>query len=490
MSEELFREFLSQFAQEATKKLAEKAAGEVVNSLFSNQTSTYPYKGRVEKIWIDSNIQINNRKGLLIHSNFQVGKLKDVKCRAAAYFYFGSGTALKDINASYRSADGQVAVGEDFIPPYDETVYKDFRLFIPYDELHLAEGKHDLKFFIRLYEQSKDIEVARSNEYHFRHTYFDNEPKAEFRKISVDFDTTESGMLGMRIHLNFQIDNLKGSQCQATAFFYSNDDGEKPLKDCNRNYCSTDGQVCVSSDFTPGHKNTVYEDLSLFIPYKELHLQEDQGLEFRVRLLNKSKNMDIAWADSYCFLMFPNEGVTIGEEEVVDTVSMVQVLIARHLGVDVADISPEATLTHLLGNRFSNTKKMIEIVERNFNIKFDYSDADEVGFLAELDSVEELAFIVICKRNQQQLSQNSASKPAQPESVTTTSCPKCSQKLRAPDNRGKLTLTCPKCKHSWQWTPMEAFNTYREYIAWFKGSGLSSQPLSEPEFYRSVRYKK
>lgn len=34
-----------------------------------------------------------------------------------------------------------------------------------------------------------------------------------------------------------------------------------------------------------------------------------------------------------------------------------------------------------------------------------------------------------------------------------TACPSCSQKLRAPNNLGKLNLTCPKCKHSWSWVP-------------------------------------
>lgn len=34
-----------------------------------------------------------------------------------------------------------------------------------------------------------------------------------------------------------------------------------------------------------------------------------------------------------------------------------------------------------------------------------------------------------------------------------TACPSCSQKLRAPRDLGELTLSCPKCKHSWQWVP-------------------------------------
>ena len=36
---------------------------------------------------------------------------------------------------------------------------------------------------------------------------------------------------------------------------------------------------------------------------------------------------------------------------------------------------------------------------------------------------------------------------------TIIACPSCSQKLRAPSDLGELTLSCPKCKHSWQWVP-------------------------------------
>lgn len=34
-----------------------------------------------------------------------------------------------------------------------------------------------------------------------------------------------------------------------------------------------------------------------------------------------------------------------------------------------------------------------------------------------------------------------------------TSCPNCSQKLRAPTHLGELQLTCPKCRHNWWWNP-------------------------------------
>lgn len=43
--------------------------------------------------------------------------------------------------------------------------------------------------------------------------------------------------------------------------------------------------------------------------------------------------------------------------------------------------------------------------------------------------------------------------PSKESEKIVTSCPKCSQKLRAPIDLGQLNLTCPKCKHTWMWVP-------------------------------------
>jgi acyl carrier protein len=462
MYDSLLNDFFNHLVESATQKAAEKTAEVLVDGIFdsfqgSSSSSTVPIitnnksKGKIEKIWLDYDTQQDSERGILIHLNFNVDNLKDVKCRAVAYFYFKNGAALKDLNSSYYSADGQVCAGKDFTPGYEGSIYKDFMLFMPYDELHVSEGKHELKFHINLYEQVTKSEIARSNDYQFRCTYLDNQPKGTFNKTWVDFDVVEAGIRGMRIHFNFQVDNVKNSKCQATAFFYS-DDGNH-LKDNNKNYCSTSGQVCTSDDFTPGYKNSLYEDLSLFMPYDELHLGGDHGLTFRIRLFDRSKQTDIAWSEDYYFFYFVDGEITIGEEEAIDTMSVLQVLIARQLGIEASEISPETNFVELLGTSLSKSKKIISSIEKNLNFKFNYDDPDEIGVLEELDTLEALTLFVIFKRKLPQLAQNPVPISTEVEKVVIP-CPKCAQKLRAPGNRGKLTLTCPKCKHSWQWVPI------------------------------------
>jgi hypothetical protein len=226
----------------------------------------------------------------------------------------------------------------------------------------------------------------------------DDQPRGTFEKIWVDFDITEARKLGMKIHLKFQVDNLKGAECHVTSFFYFEDG--KHLADKNGNYRSTSGEVCVTSAFTPSRTSCAYNDLALFIPYSELHLSKGvHSLAFRIRLFNQAKQKDIAWSDNYCFVyILDDKEYIFGEEEVIDTMSILQVLIANQLGTDVLNIDPELGFFELFGTRFLDFKQFIRIVERNFNIKVNYSDPEEIEWLKELDTLPDVTMYIVFKR--------------------------------------------------------------------------------------------
>jgi hypothetical protein len=101
-----------------------------------------------------------------IHAKFDVDNVKDIPCRAAAYFYFNSGGKLTSNSNSYGTSDGQVCVSDGFTPPHEGTMYNNFELFMPYGELNMADGKHDLKFYIKLYVKGGDF-FADSNWVYF-----------------------------------------------------------------------------------------------------------------------------------------------------------------------------------------------------------------------------------------------------------------------------------------------------------------------------------
>lgn len=95
-------------------------------------------------------------------------------------------------------------------------------------------------------------------------------PSANFDKLWVDYDVTEGGQKGMRIHLKFTVRGMKGLDSAIRIYFQTGDG--KNLTDKNNSFVSSAGYVALYKnlkiDYDPGY----YEDLAVFMPYKELDL--------------------------------------------------------------------------------------------------------------------------------------------------------------------------------------------------------------------------
>jgi hypothetical protein len=119
-----------------------------------------------DRVWVDYNVTENGRKGMRIHVKFSVKNLKDVKSYVAVYFQKKDGTNLTTNNPDFRSQKGNLALFYSIKPAYDETDYNDVQLFMPYDELNLSKGRHDLKMDVDLiYENGDIIEHLTYNEF-------------------------------------------------------------------------------------------------------------------------------------------------------------------------------------------------------------------------------------------------------------------------------------------------------------------------------------
>lgn len=126
---------------------------------------TVSSKGKFHRVWVEHNVTENNQKGMRIHAKFEVDNLKDVSCKIIAYFYYDSGGKLKDTNDRYCTIDGYVSASKGFTPSYKNSIYHDFELFMPNDELHMSDGKHKLKFCLALHDGSDFF--ADSSWYYF-----------------------------------------------------------------------------------------------------------------------------------------------------------------------------------------------------------------------------------------------------------------------------------------------------------------------------------
>lgn len=79
--------------------------------------------------------------GITFHVNFTVNNMRGKTGRILVFFYDENGNPLKDGNNKYCTTDGGICTFETFTPGYDGTRYTDFKLEIPYKEMHMLRAK-------------------------------------------------------------------------------------------------------------------------------------------------------------------------------------------------------------------------------------------------------------------------------------------------------------------------------------------------------------
>ena len=119
---------------------------------------------------VEHNVYQSDRKGMLIKVTFDVSGYKDVPSQAVAYFETQSGEPLKNLDDDFETTAGNVCAYTDFQPDYEDTTYTDLEIFMPYDELHV-DTTSELRFYISLYDKSKDEFFGSSDYFDFSITY-------------------------------------------------------------------------------------------------------------------------------------------------------------------------------------------------------------------------------------------------------------------------------------------------------------------------------
>jgi hypothetical protein len=231
-----------------------------------------------QKIWIDYDVTEEGKRGMRIHTAFKVLGMKNVPGYLQIKFQMRDGTALKDNNGEFDHEDGSVAAFRTLKPGYDPAVYEDYAVFMPYAELDLLPGSYELKM---------DVDVIYEDGTLVSHLVLENfdytqpgkttvpvktatTPSGKFERIWIDFDITEGGKYGMRVHVKFTVYNMKNLPSYL-AIYFQRADGTKIYTN-NIDYRSKSGQVAIFKELDIGYDPGVFSDLKLFLPYSELSL--------------------------------------------------------------------------------------------------------------------------------------------------------------------------------------------------------------------------
>lgn len=127
------------------------ASGNFPNAIFGN-------------IWFEHNIPWGMFFGMRIHVSLAIRGEMNNPCKVVAHFFGMHGQPLLDFNFNplFRTVDGFVTTIVDIIPLYAETTYPDIVMYIPYSELHLMPGFHQLLCRISLWDVTRNSFIAQS----------------------------------------------------------------------------------------------------------------------------------------------------------------------------------------------------------------------------------------------------------------------------------------------------------------------------------------
>ncbi len=107
-------------------------------------------------------------KGMNVVFSAKIRKMRNRYLGAGAYFYFENGQPLRDMNGNFYDIDtGDVFAYTQLRPDYDNAVYTNVPIFIPYNELHLSHGRHNLKVYVAIYDLDSGRELGNSEFAHF-----------------------------------------------------------------------------------------------------------------------------------------------------------------------------------------------------------------------------------------------------------------------------------------------------------------------------------
>ena len=227
--------------------------------------------------WIDYNVTDGGRKGMRIHVNFEVTGLKGVDSKLVARVQDESDEFLTS-NSSYSNEAGQLETSYAIKPGYATTVYEDADMFLPYSEISLGKGVWNLKLDIDLsYEGGDLIQHLTLKDFEFTSgSGAGNSTKtsvnATVKKVWVDYNVTERGRKGMRVHVNFEVSGLKGIDAKLVARVQK--DNDEFLTSTSPGFTNGSDQLEISYDIKPGYETTVYEDATMFLPYSEIVIRK------------------------------------------------------------------------------------------------------------------------------------------------------------------------------------------------------------------------
>ena len=129
----------------------------------------------------------------------------------------------------------------------------------------------------------------------------------QIKDVTVEHNVFKDGVKGMKILVDFTVQNMKGIYGSCAVYFYY-ENGNR-VKDSNGSYATSDNQAATHKTIKPSNDNSSYTDIEIFMPYNELEVGTGKhSLKFYCKIWEYSTSSAVSVAESqyYSFTLTNN----------------------------------------------------------------------------------------------------------------------------------------------------------------------------------------
>jgi len=131
------------------------------------QVPNTPATATIKTMDVTHNVFQSGQPGIQIRLCFSIQNRKGLSCGVLAYFRDELGKGLVDLNNKFKTTTGHVCVGTSCTPDFEDALFNDYILFLPYAELDQPDGKRNLQFNVQIYDDIGKDFIAKSEPVQF-----------------------------------------------------------------------------------------------------------------------------------------------------------------------------------------------------------------------------------------------------------------------------------------------------------------------------------
>ena len=131
------------------------------------QVPNIPASATIKDMEVSHNVFQSDQPGIQIRLCFTIQHRKGFSCGVLAYFRDEQGNGLVDLNNKFKTSSGHVCVGSSCVPDFEDALFNDYILFLPYAELDQLDGKRNLQFNVQIYDDIGKDFIAKSGPVNF-----------------------------------------------------------------------------------------------------------------------------------------------------------------------------------------------------------------------------------------------------------------------------------------------------------------------------------